>query len=59
MTLIRGREVLEQVVVPSTGTGDYWNVLRLDAESGSVSIVNEIVENAPAFWSEPSSSKAR
>ena len=59
VTLIRGREVLEQVVVPSTGTGDYWNVLRLDAESGSVSIVNEIVENAPAFWSEPSSSKAR
>jgi hypothetical protein len=59
LTLIRGNEVLERLVVPSTGTGDYWNVLRLDAESGTISIVNEIVENPPAFWPEPSSSKAR
>jgi hypothetical protein len=49
VTLIRGTEVINRVVVPATGTGDYWNVLTLDPQSVTVVILNEIVETVPAF----------
>lgn len=59
VTLIRGREVINRVVVPSTGTGDYWNVLTLDPESATVVVLNEITEIPPAFSPEISSEKVR
>ncbi len=40
--------LVTSVNIPSTGTGAYWNVLTIDGNTGSVTVVNQILDSAPA-----------
>lgn len=39
--------LLQTVVVPSTGEGDYWYVCDIDGDSGAITLVNQIMNDAP------------
>ena len=40
--------LVKTITVPTEGTGAYWNVLTIDGSSGSVTVINEIVEAPPS-----------
>ncbi len=40
--------LLHTIQVPRSGDGEYWNVLELDGDSKSISIINQIPSESPA-----------
>ncbi|MCA9727537.1 MAG: carboxypeptidase regulatory-like domain-containing protein [Candidatus Eisenbacteria bacterium] len=47
VSLVFGDQVIRTVTVPTTGEGEYWDVLTLDGISGVVTIHNEIRSDPP------------
>ncbi len=39
--------LVRTVNVPTTGSGDYWNVLKIDGGTGNITVINEIGESIP------------
>jgi uncharacterized protein YfaP (DUF2135 family) len=52
-----GAGLIRTIVAPSTGTGDYWNVLRIDGATRALTVVNTVNSsetlNAAAEANEP------
>lgn len=40
--------LVRTIQVPTTGSGEYWNVLSIDGATKSLTVVNQIVGSAPA-----------
>ena len=40
--------LIQTVTVPATGVGDYWDICAIDGANGKITVLNQIVTNAPA-----------